>query len=70
MNYEETANRLIERIEALVPSHPEILRLESPWDLFRIEGFECADLQPSLAQASWALTQVRSRAAQRTGAAP
>jgi hypothetical protein len=53
--YEATANELCRRIAALIPEHPEILTLESAWDLFKVPGFKCDDLQPSLAQASAAL---------------
>jgi hypothetical protein len=66
MTPEETAYTLVgetlrDRILALIPSHPEILSLTGPFDLFRIEGFECDDLGPSLAQASWALSAAKSQ---------
>jgi hypothetical protein len=64
LTYEETANVLVRRIEALVPEHPEILNLDSAWGLFKIPGFKCDDLQPSLAQASWALGSVRQKHSQ------
>ena len=53
--YSNTANELVRRIQALIPEHPEILELDSPWDLFKIKGFTCNDLNPSLFQAQWAL---------------
>jgi hypothetical protein len=61
VTYETTANELVKRIEALVPEHPEILTLESAWDLFKIPGFKCDDLQPSAAQAGWALGRVQQK---------
>ncbi|HDZ25067.1 hypothetical protein LCGC14_1555360 [marine sediment metagenome] len=57
--YESTGNELRDRILALIPDHPEILTLDSCWDLFKVSGFDCRDLQPSLAQAGWALTSAR-----------
>lgn len=59
--YEATANELSDRIYALIPSHPEIMTLESPFDLFKVEGFNCDDLQPSLAQAGAALAHARNK---------
>ena len=55
--YTSTADELVNRISALIPSHPEILKIENPFDLFKVEGFKCDDLQPSLDQASWALSK-------------
>jgi len=53
--YAATADALVERIKALIPAHPEILRMDSPWDLFAVPGFDCGDLRPSFMQATWAL---------------
>lgn len=33
--------------------------MESSFDLFKIDGFDPRDLQPSLAQAGWALNKAR-----------
>lgn len=60
MTYEKTADRLVQRIEALLPTHPEILLMDSPWILFTVDGFECNDLQPTLFQAAWALKKVQT----------
>lgn len=60
MTYEATGNALIDRIEALIPEHPEILTMTNAFDLFKC-GLECDDLQPSFAQASMALGIVRHR---------
>jgi hypothetical protein len=60
MNYENTANELRDRIIALIPDHPEILTMRSPWDLFKIDGFKCDDLGPSMAQAGWALSAAKN----------
>lgn len=57
--YAATANTLVERIEALIPSHPEILTMDSAFDLFKVEGFKCDDLSPSLAQAQGAIAAAR-----------
>lgn len=57
--YSGIANTLKDRILLLIPDHPAILVLESAWDLFKIEGFECSDLGPSMAQAQWALGRAR-----------
>lgn len=54
-DYSKTADVLVERIIALIPAHPEILEMNDPWKLFKIDGFECNDLGPSFFQASWAL---------------
>lgn len=57
-NYERTGNDLVDRIVALIPEHPEIIDLDSPWDLFKC-GLKCDDLQPSLAQAGAALSKAK-----------
>lgn len=58
--YSQTADSLVERIKVLIPEHPEILTMPSPWDLFKIPAFKCDDIQPSLFQASWALSRARA----------
>lgn len=60
MNYEESGQELIKRIEALVPDHPEILTMESSWDLFKC-GLKCSDLDVTFAMASVALSIVQRR---------
>jgi len=60
-SYAETADSLTLRIVALIPSHPEILELTSPWGLFKVEGFECADLQPTMFQADVALSKAKQQ---------
>ena len=59
--YVATANELGQRIYDLIPDHPEILTLESVWDLFGVEGFKCDDLDPSMGQAMGALGWARSK---------
>lgn len=61
LSYEDTAHTMIERIYSLIPEHPEILQLDSPWDLFQIDGFGCDDLQPTLAQAAVALSIAKAK---------
>lgn len=60
VHYGGTANLLRDRIAALIPAHPEILQMVEPWGLFKVEGFHCDDIAPSLAQASWALAAAQS----------
>jgi hypothetical protein len=57
---EQFANTLVERIRLMVPQHPEILELDSAWNLFKIPGFAeaIAGLSPTLAQAQAALSRV------------
>ena len=52
LGYEGTANEVVKRLQLLLPDHPEILELDDPWGLFKIEGFDVKDLQPSLHQAA------------------
>ena len=57
--YEACANELQRRILALIPDNPGILKMDSPWDLFGVDGFKCDDLQPSMGQAAWALDRAK-----------
>lgn len=59
--YNNITQELTERIIKLIPDNPQILEIESPWDLFNIEGFYCKDLEPSLFQAAKAITDTRIR---------
>ncbi len=54
-------DELTRRILALIPEHPEILEMDEPWGLFKIPGFQCSDLAPSLPQASAAVSLARAR---------
>lgn len=60
--YQSTADELVKRIVALIPTHPEILKMSDPFALLSIDGFECDDLQPSLFQAQWALAKAKAKA--------
>jgi hypothetical protein len=53
--YTGTVRTLADRIKALIPANPSILKMESAWQLFSIPGFECKDLEPSAMQAGMAL---------------
>lgn len=53
--YAATANELVKRIVAL---GPQVLEIDSPWDLFKA-GLECKDLDPSLGQAWVALDEAK-----------
>lgn len=57
MTYESTADALTERIVAL---GPQVLTIDDPWALFKVPGFELGDLQPSFAQANFALQKAKS----------
>ncbi len=59
--YSAAAETLVGRILALVPKNPQIMAFESVWDLFKVPGFKCDDIGPSLAQASWALAEAKRR---------
>lgn len=59
--YAQTADTLSDRIFALIPAHPEIVKMDNAFDLFGIPGFKCDDLGPSLAQASYALKAAQQR---------
>jgi len=58
--YMTATDELTNRILKLIPDHPEIMALESPFDLFKVAGFDCKDLDPSLMQASFALSNARA----------
>jgi len=57
--YSSTADSFVTRILALIPEHPYILEMDSPWALFKVPGFDCADLQPTMYQAEWALAKAQ-----------
>jgi hypothetical protein len=57
--YSSTAECLKDRILSLIPDNPDILKIDSAWDLFKINDFNCDDLQPSAFQAQWALTKAK-----------
>ncbi len=57
--YEQTADELTRRILDLIPSNPEILTMDSPWGLFKVPGFKCDDIGPSLYQAQFSLAKAR-----------
>ena len=66
--YTNTEETLKTRILAMIPGHPEILTMDGPWGLLKVDGFVCDDLSPTLAQAGWALGAARK--AYREGATP
>lgn len=61
MDYASTAETLCDRIFVLIPENPQILYLDGPWAMFKIPGFDCDDLNPSLAQACGALGKAKLR---------
>ena len=58
-SYSDTADELVSRILKLIPDHPELITMDDPWKLFKVDGFNCNDLGPSLYQASWALSKAQ-----------
>lgn len=60
IDYRTSAEIIVSRIEALIPAHPAILTMTNPFDLFKVEGFDVADIEPSLAQAAAALRKVQA----------
>lgn len=59
MNYQTTAEELVNRILNLIPKNPQILNMTDVWDLFKVPEFQCDDIGPSLAQASWAFQEAK-----------
>lgn len=59
--YVASATKLSDRILALIPANPSILQMNDAWDLFKVDGFKCDDLAPSLAQAGFALRDAQRR---------
>jgi hypothetical protein len=57
--YIDSANKLRDRIVDLIPERPEIMNIENTWDLLDVDGLSFSDLDPTLAQASWALEQAK-----------
>ena len=53
--YTSVVHELEKRILAMMPEHPELVGMTTPWPLFDVDGFDCEDLGPSMAQASAAL---------------
>jgi len=56
--YEKVARQLVDRILDTVAKDP-LLAMTDAWELFSISGFQCGDLGPSYAQASWALLEAQ-----------
>ena len=54
--YEQSTQELKRRILVLIPTNPHIMEMADPFQLFRIPGFNCDDLSPSLAMSSMALS--------------
>jgi len=58
--YKTTVNELSDRIFKLIPNNLHILKMESAWDLFDVDGFKCDDISPSFFQATCALSIAKS----------
>lgn len=58
-DYTRRGDELLRRIRLLAVEHPEVLKLKSAWDLFEVPGFDCKDLDVSLAQAAAALGEAK-----------
>ena len=59
--YIRTAHAMADRIMELIPSHPEILSMNDVFELLKLKDFHCDDINPSLAQAAWALSEAKAR---------
>lgn len=57
--YESTADAMVARILETFKRHPEAAALDDVWKLFKVEGFKCDDIGPSLAQAGWAFVEAK-----------
>ena len=60
IDYEKQAQTFAQRIEAAIDKHPEILEMQNPFDLFKIKGLDCSNVD-TLAQASAALALAQTR---------
>ena len=58
---DQTTDELTNRISALIPNHPEVLRIKRPFELFAIDEFSCGDLAPTLTLARAALQAAQQR---------
>ena len=59
-HYERAIEEFKNMIVAAIPNNMRILRMESPWDLFDIEGLKCDNLGLSLYQAQLALYRAKA----------
>ena len=58
--YKQTADSLLQRILELAKTKPaEVAEMSEPWGLFKL-GLDTSDLEPSLAQAQWALGRAQT----------
>lgn len=53
--YHADTNELTKRVLELIPTHPEILAMTSPFEMLDIAEFEYKDLEPSTMQLSHAI---------------
>ena len=58
-SYTQTANSLVERILELAKTKPEVEEMREPWGLLKL-GLDTSDLEPTLAQAQWALDRAQT----------
>ena len=57
--YNGVAEELAKRILALIPDNPQLLEMTDCWELFKVPGFNCKDLGPTMFQAGWALNKAK-----------
>ena len=50
---------LTKRILGLMEREPRVVEISDPWELFKVPGFKCDDLEPTVAEASAALGEAR-----------
>lgn len=55
---------LVDRIESALRANPDVV-VGDCWDLFDLPGFDCKDLEPTYAQAAYALEDARQRIKER-----
>lgn len=62
INFESSseAKKLAAAIHGLIPSHKEILKMSSAWDLLFLDEFKNAPIHVSLDMADWALRKAQS----------
>lgn len=45
MSYNSTINAMADKILAVIPDNPGVLKMTSPWELLRVRGIDLSDLE-------------------------
>lgn len=61
ISYYQDIDNLVETITTLLPKYPEILTMESLWDLLKIEELKIDERQLSLSQVAMAVCIVKQQ---------